>query len=124
MGRFGGAEKAEQDSSLGDPAGGRPGSPAGWGRRCSTRGRLGWAPAACSPRGRHGAAVWDRDPANRAGPWGKYRPRGGEVRMTSNRISGVHFPGEGSFWFLPRQEGKQARNCSLPVFIQFHRQLR
>lgn len=61
--RFGGAERTAQDSILGHLAGGGLGSPRGWGF-CAPRG---WTPAACSPRGRHGAAVWDRDPENRTG---------------------------------------------------------
>lgn len=46
-------------------------------------GGLGWAPAACGPRGRHGAAVWDRDP-------GKQGSRGGEV---GGLVAAVHLAG-------------------------------
>lgn len=118
-----------QDSSLGDRAGelasGR-GSPAGLGYRCSARQGARHLPSPRPPRGGgvgQGPRERRRDPVEVKAP----RREGGEVRMTSNGLSGVDFPRDGrmgSFWFLPLQEGKLRQGTvPSPIFTQLHPQL-
>lgn len=87
------------------------------------RGHVRRVHSACSPRGHHGAALWEGTPGIAQGPPGLACG----PRTFSNHLPGVDFPGEGrigSFWFPLRQEGKLRRGTVSPVTLKkFNQQL-